>query len=123
MPSKHVLFALTAALALPSCAHPLARAGEAAGARHPASHSPAPHLPADVRAFIDDRDGCDHFRGEPVPEPQDDPQGVRRKQIEDALSRLCTGSDARLSALRGKYRDDPEVTAALSGYEDTIEAP
>lgn len=123
MRSDRALLVLASAFALTSCTHAVAQDGQAVDSRAPASRPPAPTYPAEVRAFIDERDGCDHFRGEPVPEPQDDPQGVRRTQIEDALSRLCTGTDARLAALRTKYRNDAAVLAALSGYEDTIEAP
>lgn len=78
-------------------------------------------LPREVRAFIERREGCDHFRGEPVPEPEDDPEGSRRKQIESALAKLCTGTDAELARLRARYRKDAAVTAALADFEDDIE--
>ena len=78
-------------------------------------------LPREVRAFIERREGCDHFRGEPVPEPEDDPEGARRKQIESALAKLCTGTDAELGRLRARYRKDTAVTAALADFEDDIE--
>ena len=78
-------------------------------------------LPREVRAFIERREGCDHFRGEPVPEPADDPKGERRRQIESALDKLCTGTDAELARLRARYRKDAAVTAALADFEDEIE--
>jgi hypothetical protein len=78
-------------------------------------------LPREVRTFIERREGCDHFRGEPVPEPEDDPEGARRKQIESALAKLCTGTDAELARLRARYRKDAAVTAALADFEDDIE--
>jgi hypothetical protein len=78
-------------------------------------------LPREVRVFIERREGCDHFRGEPVPEPADDPKGERRRQIESALAKLCTGTDAELARLRARYRDDAAVTAALADFEDDIE--
>lgn len=78
-------------------------------------------LPHEVRVFVERRQACDHFRGEPVPEPQDDPRGERRRQIETALRESCTGSDAQLAALRRKYRDDAIVVTALAGFDDDIE--
>ena len=78
-------------------------------------------LPREVRDFIERREGCDHFRGEPVPEPEDDPEGARRRQIESALEKLCTGTDAELARLRARYRNDAAVTAALADFEDDIE--
>ena len=78
-------------------------------------------LPREVRDFIERREGCDHFRGEPVPEPEDDPEGTRRKQIESALAKLCTGTDAELARLRGRYRKDAAVTAALADFEYDME--
>lgn len=77
--------------------------------------------PHEVRAFLDRRDGCDHFRGEPIPEPVDDPGGERRREIETALRERCTGTDAELVRLRARYRDDAAISAALAGLEDDIE--
>lgn len=79
------------------------------------------HLPAEVHRFLDRREICDHFRGEPVPDAVDDPAGERRRQIETALQQSCTGTDAELARLREAYRDRPEVTQALAGLEDRVE--
>jgi hypothetical protein len=95
-----------------------ASCASAAGAQESGNANLLPH---EVRAFIERREGCDHFRGEPVPEPEDDPEGARRKQIESALAKLCTGTDAELARLRARYRHDAMVTAALAGFEDEIE--
>ena len=35
-----------------------------------------PGLPSDVKSFVDQRDGCDHFRGEPWAEG-DDPESKK----------------------------------------------
>ena len=77
--------------------------------------------PHEVRAFLDRREGCDHFRGEPLPDPADDPGGERHRQIETALHALCAGSDAELQRLRARYRDDADVSAALGALESNIE--
>jgi hypothetical protein len=77
--------------------------------------------PHEVRAFLDRREGCDHFRGEPVPEPADDPGAERRHEIETALRELCTGTDAELARLRARYRSDAAVSTALGALESNIE--
>lgn len=78
-------------------------------------------FPHEVRVFLQQRKGCDHFRSEPVPEPADDPQGERRRQIATAQRDLCTGTDATLSRLRARYRDDTAISAALAGFDADIE--
>lgn len=72
-------------------------------------------LPADVLAFIERRDMCDHFRGE---EPYDE---ERRAFLEQNMTELCTGSDRSLAELKAKYRGNEPVEAALGGYEVDIE--
>lgn len=78
---------------------------------------PVPQFPAEVTAFMVDRDGCDHFRGE---EPYDE---ERRVYLARSIQQLCTGTDSRLAALRRRYSLQPEVMAALGGYEEHVEEP
>lgn len=72
-------------------------------------------FPREVTAFMVDRDGCDHFRGE---EPYD---AERRAYIAENIAELCQGTDARLATLRRRYAGDRSVTAALKGYDQHIE--
>lgn len=72
-------------------------------------------LPADVRAFMERRDGCDHFRGE---EPYDP---AREAEIAAKATKLCTGTDAELARLKRIYAHNPAVKHALAGYESSIE--
>lgn len=72
-------------------------------------------MPPDVSAFIEERQICDHFRGE----GSDDPE--RQAEIDASLDRYCTGTDARLAGLRAKYRDDVAILADLDEFEDRIE--
>lgn len=72
-------------------------------------------LPRDVAAFVAQRDQCDHLRGEEAYDAE------RRADLERGLRRFCTGSDARLRALKHKYRRKPEVLAELERYEADIE--
>lgn len=77
--------------------------------------------PHEVRAFIDRRAECYHFRGEPWPEGDSAYELERRKELTAEMKNACAGSDARLIALREKYRDDANVVAALAAYESDIE--
>jgi len=78
-------------------------------------------LPSDVTSFVDQRDGCDHFRGEPW-DGGDDPEiKERREFIFQNIKNLCTGTDMRLEKLRHKYRHNQEIVELLKEYEDQIE--
>ena len=82
----------------------------------------AESLPADVQSFIDTRQACDHFRGEPW-DPGDEPEiKERREFIFESIKKYCTGTDKRLRELRSKYRDNPRVVERLREYEDHIES-
>ncbi|WP_052285921.1 hypothetical protein [Azorhizobium caulinodans] len=72
-------------------------------------------LPADVRTFIQRRDGCDHFRGEEATDPE------RATFLAAQLKKLCTGTDAQLARLRKSYAANPVVIRALADYEPNIE--
>jgi hypothetical protein len=72
-------------------------------------------LPKDVTRFVDQRDGCDHFRGE---EPYDE---ARRKFLDKSMDRLCTGTDKKLARLKKKYAGRPDVMSKLNEYEIRIE--
>ena len=80
-----------------------------------AEPTPDAPLPAEVAAFRERRDECDHFRGE---DPYDE---ERAAFLSEALTRTCTGTDAELKALRARYAGDPRVVAALADYEDEAE--
>ncbi len=76
----------------------------------------ASDLPADVAAFVSDREQCDHFRGE---EPYDE---ERQREVMAALKTYCTGTDARLKALKAKYRHGPSaVRSTLERFEQQVE--
>ena len=72
-------------------------------------------LPADVTRFVEQRDSCDHFRGE---EAYDAGRG---KFLEEQMRKLCTGTDKKLKALKAKYRKNPGVLSRLKEYEPQIE--
>lgn len=72
----------------------------------------------DVDQFVDDRDLCDHMRGE-FPEPGSDPERI--KEVEDGINKACQGMDARLAMLNAKYAQNPDIMQKLSQYEVRIE--
>lgn len=76
-------------------------------------------LPSEVAKFIDQREGCDHFRGE-VPDP---PDRQRMREIEREIRKLCTGTDKKLAQLKRKYAKNQAVLHRLSEFEDYIESP
>ena len=78
--------------------------------------------PADVRAFLDDRDLCDHFREEPWPESDSDADRMRRRQIVDGIRTACAGTDRQLDDLLARYRDDRRIMQLLSQFERGIES-
>ncbi|MDT1898499.1 hypothetical protein FPK53_21545, partial [Acinetobacter baumannii] len=48
-------------------------------------------LPTDVAKYVEQREGCDHFRGE-VPDP---PDAGRMREVEREIRKLCTGTDKK----------------------------
>ncbi len=73
--------------------------------------------PKDVAQFIEQRDGCDHFRGEEAYDAE------RGKFLAEQLQQLCTGTDKKLARLKSKYRANRQVMAKLGEYEERIESP
>lgn len=94
-----------------ACAPPAVRAADVAWCE----------LPADVRAFIDDRDSCDHFRSEPWPETDSTDDRDRRRALIEGVRMNCGGTDARLAELRQRYAADSQVIAVLAEFEARVE--
>ncbi|GAB6197153.1 hypothetical protein [Lysobacter xanthus] len=78
-------------------------------------------LPDDVRTYVDDRDACDHFRGEPWPETDSTADRARRREILDGLRTACAGTDARLAALKHLHADDARAMSVLADYDERVE--
>ncbi|HKS73170.1 MAG TPA: hypothetical protein VJQ82_08235 [Terriglobales bacterium] len=76
--------------------------------------------PEEVKAFIAERDTCDHFRGEPI-EGKSPEQIERRNFVADSLDIYCSGTDRRLAALKRRYKDNRPVMKQLNQYEEHIE--
>ncbi|MFZ6800651.1 hypothetical protein [Undibacterium sp. Di24W] len=77
--------------------------------------SAAANFPADVRKFIDRRDGCDHFRDE-------EPYAEERRQfLNKNMKNLCAGTDKQLARLKRKYRQNVSIVKKLNEYEEVIE--
>ncbi|GAB3408009.1 hypothetical protein NX774_21375 [Massilia agilis] len=74
-------------------------------------------VPADVRAYIEEREGCDHMRGEP-PDPRDK---QRAKEVSREINELCKGTDRRLAGLKRKYASDQRVMRHLNRFDSNVE--
>jgi len=74
-----------------------------------------PAIALEARRFIINRQGCDHFRGEPGYDAE------RQDYINEQTKKLCTGTDVALKTLRKKYRNQIETIKALEDFEDCIE--
>jgi len=86
------------------------------------AHAGDASFPPEVKAFIADRDACDHFRGEPH-EGNSSEQIERREFIFQSLEIFCPGTDRRLAALKKRYKDNREVMKRLNAYQEKIEQP
>jgi hypothetical protein len=84
------------------------------GAAHAAAED---RLPADVARYVQQREGCDHFRGE-IPDP---PDKQRMREVEREIRKLCTGTDKKLQQLKGKYAKNQAVMKRLNEFEENIE--
>jgi hypothetical protein len=74
-------------------------------------------LPNDVQHFIEQREGCDHMRGE-LPNPVDK---HRARQLQRETQKLCKGTDQKLAQLRKKYAKNSSVMQHLDAFEPAIE--
>lgn len=66
-------------------------------------------MPADVQAFIERENSCQHFAGE---EPYDD---ARRRELEAAIARSCDDREKIFADLVARHRDDCAIRQALIG--------
>lgn len=82
------------------------------------AHAAEKRLPPDVAKYVEQREGCDHFRGE-FPDP---PDQQRMREIEQEIRKLCTGTDRKLSKLKRKYARNQMVMKRLNEFEENIEA-
>ena len=84
------------------------------GATAPAAAAPAA-MPPDVASFLEERESCDHWRGE---EGYD---ADRRAEISWSVCQYCTGTDSKLANLKRKYHDSKAVMSRLDELESRIE--
>jgi hypothetical protein len=75
-------------------------------------------FPAEVSAFVERRDICDHLRGEISGEPTGEEQG---KEQAAQLDKYCKGTDNELSTLKQRYAGSQRIMDRLSTYESRIE--
>jgi hypothetical protein len=75
-------------------------------------------LPGEVQRYVDNREGCDHMRGE-IPDPSDK---QRMREVNREIQKLCKGTDKELARLKRKYARNPSVMRRLGEFESGIEA-
>ena len=78
-------------------------------------------MPEDVRAFVEQREACDHFRGEPV-EGEGEEALARLEFVQRQIAESCSGTDAALQSLRSRYVEDVALSKMLAGFEYPIES-
>ena len=75
----------------------------------------AHELPKDVVSFLDERESCDHWRGE-------ESYGKDRKaEIDWSVCQSCPGTDSKLASLKKKYQADKATMDKLADLEPQIE--
>ncbi len=87
----------------------------AALASHPGEPGAGPVLPKDVRAYLERREACEHWRGE---EGYD---AARRREIEAAVCETCPNLLSTWVRLMRTYEARPEVREALFDQRDDRE--
>lgn len=80
-----------------------------------AMFSVAAELPKDVSSFIEQRQACDHWRGEYGYDEE------RQTDIDAAVCETCVGTDQRLAKLKQKYHGKTEILNKLDAFEPDIE--
>lgn len=75
----------------------------------------AESLPKDISSFIEQREACDHWRGEYGYDEE------RQAEIDVAICETCVGTDERLAKLKRKYKGKQEILTKLDEFEADIE--
>lgn len=72
-------------------------------------------LPKEVSTFLEERESCDHWRGEEGYDKE------RRAEIDWSICQSCPGTDSKLALLKKKYRADKATMDKLAELEPRIE--
>ena len=72
----------------------------------------ASNVPADVRRFVIDRQGCEHFSEEPA---GNDVDPKRNRFLEQKVKRLCTGIEQRQQRMLVRYKARPDLHPLITG--------
>ena len=79
----------------------------------------ATNLPIEVQSYIETREACEHFRGEPW--EKTDEYKNRKEFIFAKVKEYCSGTDKQLAKLRHKYRKLEFVMNSLRKYRTKID--
>lgn len=72
-------------------------------------------FPKEIDDFLAERESCDHWRGEAGYDQE------RQADINWSVCQSCTGTDAKLKALKTKYRSNEKILEKLNELESQIE--
>jgi len=72
-------------------------------------------LPKDVTLFVEQREACDHWRGEYGYD------SARQADIDRAVCESCVGTDDKLAKLKRKYQGKQAILQKLEAFEADIE--
>lgn len=72
-------------------------------------------LPKDVSTFLEQRESCDHWRGEYGYDEE------RQADINWAICQSCSGTDSKLASLKKKYRANARIMKKLNELDEKIE--
>lgn len=73
--------------------------------------------PKEITTFIENREQCDHLRGEISGEASID----EARDLNANLEKYCRGTDKQLRSLKIKYKSNPEVLKKLNEFDPDIE--
>jgi len=72
-------------------------------------------LPKEVSSFLEERENCDHWRGEEGYDKE------RRAEIDWSICQSCPGTDSKIVVLKMKYGADKAIMEKLAELEPKIE--
>lgn len=74
--------------------------------------------PQDLVVFMEQREQCDHLRGEISGDSEID----QDLSLDTQLDQYCKGIDDELTQLKNKYKNDSSIMNKLNSYESNIES-
>lgn len=78
-------------------------------------------FPDNVQKYIENRQLCDHFRGEyPESEGWGEAYQKRFEEVNKAINKNCQGTDQALMELKQQYKTNQVIMNKLNEFEENI---